>query len=740
MNQQQLHIEGMHCTSCVAGIEAALNAVPGVTQASVNFAASTAQIDGTATINDLITAVKKAGYQAKVMSNQATAQSEDDDNAETQQYHHLLRRAVIAALLGLPLLLDLWFPWLPSVASTTIQWSWVLIAIVTGCGLAYAGGVIYRGAWQALSKGRANMDTLVALGTGTAWLYSAIVVLLPFIMPALAEHVYFDTAMMLLAFINFGAALEVRARGKTSQAVKRLLSLQPKTARVLRDNQELDIPIDAIQVGDLLRVRPGEQIAVDGQVIEGQSSVDESMLTGEAMPIAKNSGDKLAAGTLNKTGMLVYRAERVGQDTALARIVQMVQQAQNTKPAIGRLVDKIAGVFVPVVVSIAIITAICWGIFGPDPKTAFVLITAVAVLVIACPCALGLATPIAIMVGVGRAADQGILIRNGDALQLAKRLKIVVLDKTGTITEGNPSVVDSVTAEGVTETQLLQLAASIEVNSEHPLASAIVTAAKTNQITLLPTDKFSAIVGEGVRAMINNQSALVGTRQFLLSNNIQIAQHWIDQAHTMASKAQSPVWVACDGKLQGLLGLADPIKKDSKAAIEALHQQGLEVIMLTGDRKATAQAIAKTVGIDQVIAEVLPGDKASHIQRLQANQHIVAMVGDGINDAPALTQADIGFAIGTGSDIAIESADVTLMAGSLMGVPNAIGISRATVRNIKQNLLGAFLYNTLGIPVAAGVLYPWLGVLLSPMIAGAAMALSSLTVVLNASRLRFFRI
>jgi Cu+-exporting ATPase len=530
----------------------------------------------------------------------------------------------------------------------------------------------------------------------------------------------------------------MRARGKTSEAIKRLIGLQADTARVVRDGIERDIPIEDVGMGDVLRVRPGERIAVDGVVVEGHSSIDESMLTGEPLAVQKQMGDEVAGGTINKSGTFLFKAKRIGKDTALAKIIEMVRSAQASKPAIGRMVDKVASVFVPSVLIIAVVTFLAWINFGGAQATTFAIVTAMTVLIIACPCALGLATPISIMAGVGKAAEFGVLIRNGDALQQAGKLDTIVLDKTGTVTEGQPSVTTVLALDEWSQDELLQWGASVEVGSEHPLAEAIVMAANARKISFLAVSNFAAIAGQGVEAHIDSKRVLLGNRKLMADRNVDISMLEIDVSH-LTEQAQTPMYVAVEGRAAGVISVSDAIKPDSRDAIRQLHDIGIKVVLLTGDNRVTAEAVARDVGIDEVIAEVLPQQKADKVAALQAQGESVGMVGDGINDAPALARADVGFAIGTGTDVAIESADVTLMRGSLLGVVDSIAISKATVSNIKQNLFGAFVYNIIGIPVAAGVLFPFIGVLLNPMIAGAAMAMSSLTVVTNANRLRFFK-
>lgn len=735
-NQQviRLSIGGMSCAGCVASVENALKNVPGVSEANVNFAEHTAAVTGSVPATALIKAVVDAGYEAGELK--TAADSAVKEEAEYAYYRNLLKQCVAAAVIGVPLFLMDTLGAMPHV--TGYQGFWVLISIATLWVLYYSGVRFFRGAWKAFKAHNANMDTLIALGTGSAWLYSTLIVINPDWVPAQAQHVYFEAAAIIIALINLGSALEMRARGKTSEAIKRLIGLRPKTARVVREGRELDIPLEEIGLDETLRVRPGEKIAVDGVIIDGHSSVDESMLTGEPMPVEKRIGDHVVGGALNKSGSFLFRATRIGGDTALARIIELVRQAQNSKPSIGRLADRISAIFVPMVLIIAVLTFLAWYNFGPEPKVAYVLVATMTVLIIACPCALGLATPISIMVGVGKAAEFGILIRNGEALQRAGQLTTIVLDKTGTVTQGRPAVTALIPLSHSNETELLQYAASLEKGSEHPLAEAIVDAARDRNLKIHDAMQFEAIAGHGVAGRVQEHNVLLGNRKLMQDRKVDIAPLSNDMER-LAAQAQTLMFVAVDGRAIGIIAVADPIKPDSKAAIARLHAIGLKVVMLTGDNRATAQAVATAVGIDTVIAEVLPQDKTNHIAALQQQGEIVGMVGDGINDAPALARADVGIAIGTGTDVAVESADVTLMRGSLHGVADAIAISRVTIRNIKQNLFGAFVYNSLGIPVAAGVLYPIFGLLLNPMIAGAAMAMSSVTVVSNANRLRWYR-
>ncbi len=736
MKTYRLSIGGMSCAGCVAAVENAMKSVAGVEEASINFAEHTAVVKGEMDINDVITAVKQASYDAAELRG-GDKEEEEKEAAEFAYYRALLRKAGAAALLGVPLFTGPMLGFIPEINSPHGQQVWLVLGLLTVAVMYYAGRHFFTGAWKSFLAHNANMDTLIALGTGTAVIYSFIIVLFPDSVPRLAQHAYFEAAVIIVSLINLGSALEMKARGKTSEAIKRLIGLQPKTARVIRDGKEIDIPISEVGLNETLRVRPGERIPVDGEIIDGHTSIDESMLTGEPMPVQKQVGDEVVTGTINTSGTFLFVSKRIGSDTVLAQIIDMVRQAQATKPAIGRLVDKIAAVFVPVVMIVAVITFLTWYNFASEEALSYAIVTAMTVLIIACPCALGLATPISIMVGVGKSAEMGILIRNGDALQQAGKLTAVVLDKTGTVTEGKPTVTRIIAAENSDEQKLLSLAASIETGSEHPLAAAIVNYAKENQVELLTATGFEAITGQGVRARIDGSKVLFGNNRLMQESQVDVSALQT-QADELSSQGSTSMFLAADNKLMGIVAVSDPVKQDSIAAIERLHKLGMKVVMLTGDSQRTAEAVAKQVGIDEVIAEVMPGDKSAKVVELQNKGEIVAMVGDGINDAPALAQANVGFAIGTGTDVAIESADITLMRGSLHGVPDAVAISRAALRNIYQNLFGAFIYNVLGIPVAAGILYPLFGILLNPIIAGAAMAMSSVTVVTNANRLRFF--
>lgn len=730
----RLSVLGMRCAGCVQAVETALKSVAGVVSADVNFADHTALVRGDAIPEALKQAVQEAGYDAAVMEGLEDLSAQEAQ--EEARYRVLLQKAAVAAALGVPLMMAEYFEMLPHLGTVGGSRFWPLISLLCLGVLYYSGGHFFSGAIKSLKQRQANMDTLIALGTGAAWFYSTIAIDFSHILPAAAKHAYFEAATIILAFINLGSALEMRARGKTSSAVRQLIGLQPRTARVVRNGQEVDVAISDIGLGETLRVRPGEKIAVDGVVLEGHSSVDESMLTGESIPVEKFAGDEVIAGTFNQAGSFLFRATRIGRDTVLAQIIASVRQAQSTKPAIARLVDKVAAVFVPAVVAVSVVTFLIWWMVGPEPALGYAFVTAMTVLVIACPCALGLATPISIMVAVGRSAQKGVLIRKGDALQAAGKLTCVVLDKTGTITEGRPSVAAIEAVEDWTEDTILRLAASLEAGSEHPLAGAILGEAERRQLRLDQVEGFRARSGRGVTGTIEGRAVSLGNEALMSEESIDCGV-LIGRVAELANLGQTPMLLAVDGRGVGLVSVADPIKADSKAAVAQLRQMGVRVLMVTGDNEATARAIAREAGISEVRAQVLPQDKAAVVKSLQQQGEVVGMVGDGINDAPALAQADVGFAIGTGTDIAIESGDVVIMRGSLLKVTEAMNLSRATVRNIKQNLFGAFIYNTLSIPIAAGMLYPAFGLLLNPMIAGAAMALSSVTVVSNANRLRF---
>ena len=735
MAEVRLSIAGMMCAGCVSSVEEALKNVEGVTEVQVNLGERTAGVSGDFSIDALLIAVKKAGFQAQQLT--SLADETEKESQELKAYYTLWWRALIAGTLGFGLFISMLLGWLPDLIDGRIFW--LGISVATLIILIFVGGHFFRGAWIALKNRRANMDSLVAMGTGTAWLYSTLIVLFPNAIPSIARHVYFESAIIIIALVSLGAALETKARGRTSEAIKRLIGLQPDTARVIRNGEEIDIPIAEVGIEETIRVRPGEKIPVDGIVIEGQSFVDESMLTGEPMPVDKRKDAKVFGGTLNTQGSFLITATGIGRETALARIIDLVRKAQSSKPAIGRLVDKIAAWFVPAVLLIALIAFTLWTTLGPEPQLAYAIVVAMTVMVIACPCALGLATPISIMVAVGRAAENGILIRNGEMLQQASHLTTIVLDKTGTLTEGNPQLSTILPLSNATEDEVLLLAASLERHSEHPLGTAILNKANANGLEYTSVSHFTLLEGKGICGEINNQMVWLGNAELMKAQNIAI-DSLLHQAEKLAEQGATPIYLAKEGELLALLAISDPIRSDSKQAIQRLHQLGLKTVLLTGDNKKTAQFVASELGIDEVIAEVMPADKIEKIRTLQANNETVAMVGDGINDAPALTQADVGIAIGTGTDIALEAADIALMSASINGVSKTIGLSKATMKNIKQNLLGAFIYNLIGIPIAAGILFPFFGILLSPIIAATAMSMSSVTVVSNALRLSKVRI
>ena len=737
---QELIIDGAGCASCVGKIETALKNVTGVENAQMNFALRTVVVDGEVDSEDLVQAIESIGYNARSAEDTSDDELLDEKEIADQKYYtSLMRQMWIALGLGVPLMIYSIAGGPMTVETTLERGIWLFIGILCAAIMYFAGKHFYVGAWKSFVNHSANMDTLIALGTGTAWIYSMVVVFFPMAVPEMARHVYFEATAMIIGLIDLGLALEVKARGRTSEAIKRLIGLQAKTARVVRDKKEVDIAIEQVLLNDIVRVRPGEKIPVDGLVIEGHTSIDESMLTGEPMPVAKEVEDEVVAGTLNKTGSILFKATRVGKDTALAQIINMVKRAQNSKPPIGRLADVISAYFVPVVMIISIISALVWLNFGPDPALAFAVVSATTVLIIACPCALGLATPMSVMVGVGKAAEAGVLIRNGEALQTASKITAMILDKTGTITEGSPTVTDILVADkSYTEKYILTIASSIESRSEHPLAQAIVDYAIAQEIDPEDISDFQAIAGHGIEAKLEDHHLLFGNQKLMFKKGVFLGE-FVSKAQKLADEAKTPMYLAIDNKLAAIIAVSDPIKEDSIEAIKRLQSSGIRVVMLTGDNRATANAVAKKVGIKEVFAEVLPEDKSNKVAELQAQNEIVGMTGDGINDAPALALANVGFAIGTGTDVAIESADITLMRGSLHGLADAIAVSKATLRNIKQNLFGAFIYNVAGVPFAAGLLYPFFGLLLNPVIAGAAMAFSSLTVVSNANRLRLFK-
>ena len=732
----RLSILGMRCAGCISAVEGALNSVSGVESVSVNFADHSAIVKGNPDIDALKKSIKAAGFDAAVMEG-----FEDPSEQEAQElarYRSLMYKAKIAGGFGAFLMIGEHLEWLPMMGMAHSQFFWTVIAVLTLMIMGYCGGHFYTGAYQSFRLRQYNMDTLIALGTGSAWLYSCVMIDYYMAFPALSQHAYFEAAVVILAFINLGNALETQARGKTSGAIRQLLGLQPRTARVVRDGVEMDVPIEEVGLGETLRVRPGEKIPVDGVLVEGHSSVDESMLTGESMPVEKTVGAHVAGGTMNQTGSFLFTATRIGRDTALAQIIKSVRLAQNSKPKIARLADQIASIFVPVVVSISAATFLLWLIFGGEGALSYAFVSSMTVLVIACPCALGLATPISVMVAVGRAAQSGILIRKGEALQTAGKLNCIILDKTGTVTQGKPRVAKVLAFGEFDETTVLQLAASLESGSEHPLAGSILEAAKAQDLKLTRVKQFQSITGRGVSGQCKEQALLFGNKTLMLEQQIPV-DDYICVLQELSQLGQTPMLLAVDGQIAGIISVSDPIKDDSAEAVRELKKLGVRLIMVTGDNDITANAIAKQAGITEVKAQVLPEYKAAVVRELQRIGYCVGMVGDGINDAPALAQADVGMAIGGGTDVAIESADIVILQGSLLKVAEAMKLSSATLVNIKQNLLGAFFYNTISIPLAAGLFYPLFGVLLNPMIAGLAMAMSSVTVVSNANRLRWMK-
>jgi len=728
-----LPIEGMRCASCVAHIEGALCNLDGVLEANVNLATERATVEYIPTLvslADLKRAVRDAGYEVREIAGELVDREKE---ARRREIKDLKLRFAVSAVLSIMIMLGSMgcLPFTPHFKLNSV--ALFLLAIPVQF---WAGSRFYRGAWAALKRKTSDMNTLIATGTSAAFFYSMAATFFPGLFRAggLEPAVYYDSAAMIVTLILLGRFLEAIAKGRTSEAIRRLMDLSPKRARVVRDGSEVDIPAEEVQVDDIVIVRPGERIPVDGVIIEGRSAVDESMITGESMPVDKGIGDEVIGGSLNKMGFFKLRAIRVGKETALAQIIRLVEEAQGSKAPIQRLADKVAGVFVPAVIVIATVTFVAWLALG---NINLALLNAVAVLIIACPCALGLATPTAIMVGMGKGAQSGVLIRSGEALERAHRLQTIVFDKTGTLTEGRPKVTDVISAANPGD-EVLRLAASAERRSEHPLGEAVVKAAEERGLELSEPEEFEAIAGYGVQASIGGRRVLVGNLRLMRSSGVPL-QGLEAKAQALFEQGKTVMFMAVDGHAAGLIAVADTLKPNSKRAIEALHGMGLEVAMMSGDNRRTAQAIARQVGIDRVLAEVLPQDKAKEIKRLQAEGKLVGMVGDGINDAPALAQADVGIAIGTGTDVAMEAADITLMRGDPMGVVAAIALSKATMRTIKGNLFWAFFFNTAAIPIAAGALYPFFGVLLNPIIAAAAMAFSSVFVVTNSLRLRGFR-
>jgi len=740
-----LSVGGMSCASCVANIETALKSLDGVAGANVNFALERATVEfdpDRVGLSDFKRAISAAGYDFLGVRDEGTGGTADKERETREREYGRLRREFIFAIIGAALTMAGSFgemlPGLNLIPRQVMRF--ILFAIATPV-LFVAGRRFFAGAWSAARHGTTDMNTLVAVGTFAAWAYSTVATFFPGIFSGAGfrNDVYFDTAATIVALILMGRLLEARAKGRTSEAIRKLVGLKPKTARIIRDGQEIEAPIEDVLFGDFVVVRPGEKIPVDGVVREGRSSVDESMLSGESIPVEKNPGDQVIGATINKTGSFTFEATKVGKDTALAQIIRLVEEAQESKAPIQRMADKVASYFVPAVITVAIVTAVIWFIFGPAPAATFALLNFVAVLIIACPCALGLATPTAIMVGTGRGAEAGVLIKDAEALETAYRINAVVFDKTGTLTEGRPSVTDILPAEGFSEADLLGFAASVERGSEHPLGEAIVAKAKERGVTLSDASDFEALAGHGVVARLGEKSIVMGNRKLMNDRGVSI-ESLAARIEALEDEGKTVAFIAADGKLIGAIAAADTIKKSAPDAVRALKAMGIEVAMITGDNERTARAVARKTGIDRAMANVLPGDKAEEVGKLQREGKIVAMVGDGINDAPALAKADVGIAIGSGADVALEASDITLIRDDLMSVVTAIRLSKRTIAIIRQNLFWAFFYNVILIPIAAGALYPFFHILLNPMIAAAAMAISSVSVVSNSLRLRRFEL
>ena len=744
----ELAIEGMHCASCVQKVERELAALPGVLAATVNLAAETARVrtvPGAVEPGDLVRALERAGYDAREIGDASLAEAEREAS-RSSELALLRRRWLVAFALWVPFGIFEMAPHLLMLAGAPVHgWPllppWLQLVLATPI-LAYSGRHFFVGAWKGLKHRSADMNTLVATGTGAAYGYSAAATLAPgvFRSAGIEPHVYFEAAATIVTLILLGTWLEVRAKGRTGEAIRALLGLRPDAARVRRGGTEVEVPLADVRVGDVVVVRPGERVPVDGEVIEGRSAIDESMLTGESMPVEKGPGDGVIGATMNRSGSFAFRATRVGADTALARIVRLVREAQGSKAPVQRLADLVAAYFVPIVIAVAIATFVLWFVLGPEPSSTYAVVASVAVLIIACPCALGLATPTAIMVGTGRGASMGILIKDARSLETAQSVDVIVLDKTGTVTRGEPSVTDVLPAEGIAADALLAIAAAAERGSEHPIGEAIVREAGARGLAIPRATEFAALAGRGVEAEVDGKSVLIGTSDLLESHGIAPTGAELERIRELADEGKSVVRVALAGRAAGLLAVADVVQEGSAEAVAALRKRGLDVVMLTGDDRRTAAAIAKRVGIDTVLAEVQPEEKAARVRELQDSGKRVAMVGDGINDAPALAQADVGIAIGTGTDVAIEAGDITLIRPDLRGVAQAIALSARTMRTIKQNLFFAFVYNVVGIPIAAGLLWPWTGVLMAPWVGALAMVLSDVTVMGNSLKLRTARL
>ncbi|MGF1676111.1 MAG: heavy metal translocating P-type ATPase [Rivularia sp. (in: cyanobacteria)] len=748
MNTITLKLRGMSCASCANSIEKAINSLSGVSECNVNFGAEQATVKYNSQkidIKRIQDAVDAAGYAAIPLQEQEMITGEDDEEkaARITESQDLIRKIIVGGVISiiliygsLPMMTGLELPFIP----TWLHNPWLQLVLTVPVQF-WCGYGFYTGAWKAVKRHNATMDTLIALGTSAAFFYSLFATVFPdfFVNQGLMPEVYYETAAVVITLILLGKFFENRAKGQTSEAIRKLIGLQARDARVIRNGKEVDVPIQEVELGDIILVRPGEKIPVDGEVIQGTSTIDEAMMTGESLPVKKQPGDQVIGATINKTGSFKFKATRIGKDTVLSQIVQLVRQAQGSKAPIQRLADQVTGWFVPVVIAIAICTFVIWYTLG---NISLALITTVSVLIIACPCALGLATPTSVMVGTGKGAENGILIKGGESLELAHKIQTIVLDKTGTLTEGKPTVTNFITVGGTAnqnELKLIQLAASLEHNSEHPLAEAVVRYAESQNVEITDVDDFEAVAGSGVQGYVSEKLVQIGTQRWLAEVGINTGM-FVEEKQAWESLGQTVIWIAVDGQVEGLMGIADTLKASSITAVRMMQKLGLSVVMLTGDNRPTAEAIADEVGIERVFAEVRPDQKATVVKSLQQEGKIVAMVGDGINDAPALAQADVGMAIGTGTDVAIAASDITLISGDLRSIVTAIKLSRATINNIRQNLFFAFFYNVLGIPIAAGVLFPIFGWLLNPIIAGGAMAFSSVSVVMNALRLRNFRL
>ncbi|MDP2157804.1 MAG: heavy metal translocating P-type ATPase [Nitrospirota bacterium] len=737
-----LPVRGMTCAACVSAVENALKELDGVASAAVNFATEKATIEyipSQVGIRDFKKVIKDAGYEV-VEAEEGEDIVEKEQKEREKAYKELKTKVIIGAVLAVPLMLLMqWNHIFGHGFQIPMQVNHLVQLLLATPVQFWIGRQFYAGAIAAARHRTTNMNTLIAIGTSSAYLYSIVATFFPslFAIRGYTAEVYFDTSATIIVLILLGRLFEARAKGQTSEAIKKLIGLQAKTARIIKDGREMDVPIEDVEIGDIIIVRPGEKIPVDGVIKEGYSSVDESMVTGESIPVEKKAGDSVIGGTINKTGAFRFEAVNVGKETMLSHIIDMVQSAQGSKPPIARLADVIASYFVPAVIGIAALTFVVWYFFGPTPAFTYAVLNFIAVLIIACPCSLGLATPTSIMVGTGKGAENGILIRSGEALEKAHKITAVVFDKTGTLTKGRPEVTDIV-PNGIDAKDLLFFAASAEKGSEHPLGESIIKKAQDTGLTIADPEQFQAIPGHGIRAVIQKKQVLLGNQKFMQEEGVDLG-NLIAESDRLSLQGKTPMFISVDSAAAGIIAVADTLKTESVAAVKQLHALGIEVVMITGDNKRTGEAIARLAGIDRVLAEVLPQDKAAEVKKLQAEGKIVAMVGDGINDAPALAQADVGIAIGTGTDVAIEASDITLIAGNIKGVVTAIALSKATMRNIKQNLFWAFAYNVILIPVAAGVLFPFFGILLNPMLAAGAMGFSSVTVVTNALRLRRFK-